>query len=401
MIKQLLHSKYFKQYITTLETITHQPNHLAELEHNQHIAWQKALAQLGVSPRADATAIQQAIQERIADLATIICDVCDRAPLAQLVSLVTPHLPANTLNCYALKETVLIDMLQRQPPEGTLIYLEYASITECLLHESVYEIMAALRFSESAEWMKRFLQQYHNLTAADFEYRPMQFLTLAPEKWWKLAAPFATKKKHHFSHLKEAGVVFWYPSSDDAVQDHGTFVLMMLLHYIFEVQFYSSWFAHNASILPHFGEAFVHTLQGDGDLCASDQYHLPIIQQYHLKNTLGKPHPDPCAFEPHVMPEALYWRKAMETFFAVIRSHPKYDRVSFWESCYTIGEQVDGQLVTLNVVDNLLSTTVQFNYHWREDLWNAVFAHYFSAATLEKNIIHYFAVKQIDLNHIV
>jgi len=401
MLQTLLQSKQLQAYIATLETITGKHDHLASFELAQQRHWQHTLSKLGLPATADAATLQREIQARVSDLTTLVATVCDQSNLAQLVQLVTPHLPADALQCYALKESVLVDFLQRQAPEQTVRYLGYGSITECLQHESVYEIMAALRFSESADWMQRFLQQYHTLTAADFEYRPVQFLTLAPEKWWQLAAPFATTKKHHFSHLKEAGVVFWYPSINNAIQDHDTMVLMMLLHYIFEVHFYSQWFEHHASVLENFGQVFVQTLQGDSHLCAINQYHLPIIQQYHLKKTLQKSLVDECTFEPHVMPEVLHWRKAMRTFFSVLSQQPNYERVAFWETCYTAGQQVTGQMVTFNVVDNILSTTTPLTYHWREDIWNALFIHYFSADILEKNIIHYFASQQIDLNHII
>ncbi len=398
MIKQLLQATHFQRYIKVLATATNQPHHLQPFEEAQQLAWQAALVALQVPQTADAGTIMIAVQDRVKLLGQIVNDTFDQLEWEPLLAKLIPHLPSDTLTCYALKPAVIEHLLRKQLPLRTLQYLGYSNLTECLAKESIYELMAALRFSESGEWMQQFLAQYEELTADDFEERPIQFLTLSPEKWWKLAEPFATKKRHHFSHLKEAGVVFWYPSPQrQQTQDHGLAVVMMLLHYLFEVNFYSQWFKAQAVQQPDFGRIFVTTLQGDTELCAKDAYHLPIIQQYHLK----QPNPDPCVFQPHVMPEALHWRKAMTTLSAAIQFHPQYHRVAFWETCYTVGEQVNGQLVTLNMIDNVLSTTVQFNYHFREEMWNALFAHYFSSDLLEGSIIRYFADKQIDINDLI
>lgn len=397
MIKQLLQAKHFHPYIKALATLTAKSNHLQLFEQAQQQAWEQALLALEVNSADRPEVIVQAIQGRVTELGEMVNSIFNGFELDQILQILKPHLPAEALQCYALKPVVLRALLQKQLPQATLQYLGYATLDACLAKESLYELLAALRFSESAQWMQQFLQQYNTLSANDFERRPVQFITLAADKWWRLAEPFATKKKHHFSHLKEAGVVFWYPSPQrQQPQDHDLAVVMMLLHYIFEVHFYSQWFEQQAPTLPNFGQVFVATLQGDPELCLFDVHHLPIIQQYHLK----QPNPNPCVFEPHVMPEALHWRKAMTTLFSVLRQHPQYHRVAFWETCYTVGEQISGQLVTLNVVDNVLSTTVQFNYHFREEMWNALFAHYYSDAILEGNIIRYFAAKQINLRQI-
>lgn len=395
MIDQLLQATHFQRYINTLAQLTQQPNHIAAFEQAQQQAWAQALLALEVTANDQPATIQAAVQERVALLQQIIQDTFTDLTWTGLLNTLRPQLPADLFTCYALKPTVIERLLRQQPPLHTMQYLGYETLDECLAKESLYELMAALRFSESSDWMQLFLQQYAQLTAADFELRPVQFLTLESSKWWRLAEPFARKKRHHFSHLKEAGVVFWYPSPDATQpQDQSLAVVMMLLHYLFEVHFYSQWFQTQAAKLPNFGEVFVATLQGDTELCARDLYHLPIIQQYHLK----QPNPHPCVFQPHVMPEALHWRKAMTALMQALRLHPDYDRVAFWETCYTVGALVQGELVTLNIVDNVLSTTVQFNYHFREDMWNAIFAHYYSPEQLEQTIIHYFASKQIDLN---
>ncbi|MBI4407616.1 MAG: hypothetical protein HY565_03900 [Candidatus Kerfeldbacteria bacterium] len=392
MLKQLLQSKRFPHYIRIVEELTGQPDHLASFEQAQQAAWQTAMQQLGIT--AQANDIQPALQYHTTVLGGMVNDVVGTFSWESVLSLLRPHLAAAVLECYAIKPAVLQRLLEAHPPQHVLAHLGYTTVAQCLQQEPLFEIMAALRFAENHHWMETFLRSYQVLTAADFERRPVQFLTLEPAKWWKLAEPFALKKKHHFSHLKEAGIIFWYPSpQSQQLQDQTLIVLFMLLHYLYEVHFYSRWFEHSVKQDSHFSAVFIDVLRGDTDFCAVDDYHLPIIQQYHLKTA----HPNSCALEPHVMPEALHWRKAMTTFFALLRHHPQYHRVAFWETCYTVAESVQGKLVTLNIVDNVLSEHRQFTYHWREDMWNALFVHYFGQATLERSIIHHLANKQIDL----
>jgi hypothetical protein len=326
----------------------------------------------------------------------------------ELLQIIRQHIAPETLQGYFIKPAVLREYLLAHPPVTVVQYLGYTSIEQCLETESLFEILAALRFAESEEWMTSYLAQYERLDSDSIEYRPVQFMLLAPEKWWKLAEPFAKKKKHHFSHLKEVGVVFSYPGPNQLNNSHYLHIfVMMILHYIFEVKFYSNFFEQNierysnSESQNNFGHVFIEILQGDKNMCATDTDHLPIIQQYHLK----KPHPDPCVFEPHLMPEVLHWHKAADTFFLILDQHPHYELFSFWNSCYTVGSYVDQQLLTLNFADNILSrksvSEPPLVYHYKEDLWNEVFSQYFSETILEQAIIHDFAEKVVNLNTLI
>lgn len=404
-----LTARKFEDYIAQLESIPGKAGTLELFFTQQKNQWHTAVDILQPES-ATADAISVAINKRVVELTTVTNEVFNHIAVGttdgwmELLNIIRQHIPSETLQGYFIKPDVLREYLLSHPPTNILTYLGYQSIEQCLKKESLFEILAALRFAESEAWMKSYLEQYELLGSDSFEYRPVEFMLLSPEKWWKLAEPFAVKKKHHFSHLKEVGVVFSYPGPNQLNNAHYLHIfIMMILHYIFEVKFYSNFFEHNIQkysnieAQKNFGHVFIEILQGDKNICAPDRNHLPIIQQYHLK----KPNPDPCVFEPHVMPEVLHWHKAADVFFQIVSKHLKYELFSFWNSCYTVGSYVDQQLLTLNFPDNILSHDTPLVYHYKEDLWNTLFSQYFSETILEQAIINDFAEKVINLNTLI
>lgn len=390
----ILRTQRLSEYVALLEQFTGKHGIIEQLEAQQTVQWQQALTQLAVSAQPSTSELRQACNENLALLNQLVVDTIGTFDWAHVLEQLCQHIPKPVLHGQFLRRECLENMVRHCPPTTAVAAAGYASVEAYLKKESVYELLAAARFTEPAAWMRRYLQQYHALTTLDFSYQPMQFMLLEPQRWWKYAAPFAAKKKHNFSHLKEAGLVFWYPNESyrtDHTQLHR--LVLMLLHYIYEVHFYATWFERYLFSLDSIGRYFVDTLLGDTLVCAVDRHHVPILQQYHLKQA----HPNPCVYEPHTMSEALHWGKAIGTLTALIRQHPSFPRVAFWEKCYTVVQPLDGQLVTLNVMDVLLSQDEWLLYHAREDIWNAIFAGFTSREQLEQAILHFFASKQIDL----
>lgn len=390
----ILRTQRLPEYVALLEQYTGKQGVIKQLEAQQTELWQHALTQLAVSTHPSIGELRQACNQNLALFNQIVIDTIGTFDWEYLINQLRQHIPTSVLHGQFLRRECLETMVQHCPPVTAIAAAGYSSIEAYLQKESVYELLAAARFTESPEWMRQYLQQYHDLTPLDFSNQPMQFLLLEPQRWWKYAAPFAAKKKHNFSHLKEAGVVFWYPNESyrtDHTQLHR--LVLMLLHYIYEVHFYATWFERYLFSLHGIGKYFVDTLLGDTLVCAVDRHHVPILQQYHLKQA----HPNPCVYEPHTMSEALHWGKAIGTLAALISQHPNYPRVAFWEKCYTVIQPLDGKFVTLNVMDVLLSQDEWLLYHAREDIWNAIFAGFTSYEQLEQTILYYFSSKQIDL----
>ncbi len=402
-LRAQLDATHFDEYIERLESIPGHKGTLEKLVESHVQRWDVALQSL--KPK-DLTvqAVESAIQRCVQQLNIATNDLLTGISLGttegwqSLTHMLMQIVPPDTTTGYFLKPEVLHTFLRAIPPTTVLQHLGYASIDECLEKESVFEIMAALRFAETEEWMERYLRNYGSLTADSFEIRQVKFLMLNPSKWWKLAEPFAKKKKHHFSHLKEVGVVFSYPAPDQI--NHSEYLhvfVMMILHYIYEVKFYAEFFQRNIHRYDDFGNVFIEILRGDINICSTNVDVLPIVQQYHLK----KPNPNPCVFQPHVMPEVLHWHKARKTFFALLQQHPDYSQFTFWNNSTDVASFVGDELVTLNFADNILSREINLVYHYKEDLWNSIFNAYFSETILEEAIIHNFADKTINLQLLI
>jgi len=390
----ILQTQRLQKYLTALEQQTGRSGVIEQIEAKQTKQWQSTLQALQVSAQPTVTELRAACEQNLVLLNQIVLDTIGTFDWDRVIVLLRQHIPSQVLHGQFLRRECLETMVRQCPPQRTVAAAGYTSIEAYLQKESVYELLAAARFTETAEWMQRYLQLYRTLTSRNFTYQPVQFLLLDPKRWWKYAEAFALKKKHNFSHLKEAGVIFWYPNESfrtDHTQLHR--LLLMLLHYIYEVHFYASWFERYLFSLNRIGDYFVDTLLGDTLVCAIDPHHIPILQQYHFKQAK----PNPCVYEPHTMSEALHWGKAIGTVTQLIAQHPEYHRVAFWKNCYTVIQPLDGTLVTLNLMDVLLSRDTWLLYHAREDLWNEIFAGYTSHDQLEHTILHYFASKQIDL----
>ena len=95
------------------------------------------------------------------------------------------HIPSHVLHGQFLSRDCLEKMVRHCPPRTTITAAGYSSIDAYLHKESVYELLAAARFTESSDWMQRYLQNYRSLTPRDFTYQPVQFLLLEPQRWWK------------------------------------------------------------------------------------------------------------------------------------------------------------------------------------------------------------------------
>ena len=101
-------------------------------------------------------------------------------------------------------------------------------------------------------------------------------------------------------------------------------------------------------------------------------------------------HPE--AFEPHVHPEDLHWRKAEENL-AILDPEMK-----FWCDLDYVAKIADDDLpLTFNLMDVSLAYSndeayrSRYVYHFRESLWNEIFMRYMGHKNLEDSIL-----KQLD-----
>ncbi|MGC9046698.1 MAG: hypothetical protein ACP5IC_01085 [Minisyncoccia bacterium] len=286
---------------------------------------------------------------------------------------------------FFLKKEKAIEFLKQIPPQKILNYLHYNSVDEMLAKEDLLEIYAALRFIEGSDWLNNvFFKQYEKLTPDDFESRELTVKVLS-EKWNNAAQTFIQKKWHNISHLKELGVVFIIPATI-GISGELLRMVSLILHYINEIDFYSSIFKNIAESKTLFSFNVISLLRGDvyEEMFPDGQRSFwLVVQRYLAKDDEN----DWRLFYPHINPEALHWLKATENLVSLD------NELSFWKDLDWVGDYFkdeigDDILVSFNLIDTVMSLVkekelIKYLYHHQEALWNKIFMEYFSREELE------------------
>jgi hypothetical protein len=293
------------------------------------------------------------------------------------------------------------ELLEKFPPGNVLDFFGANSVSELLASQDFDSVFCSLRFTQDGQWMKNFFDQaYSQLSADDFEEREVKILILDP-KWAELAKKFTKKKLHNISHLKEWGIIFIIPT-DLKVPGQKLRTLLLLLHYLNEVPYYSRLF-RNFLTNPDFTNQLKSLLRGDvpDGQVPSGGTSIRIVQRYLAKDDEN----DFRLFEPHVNPEAEHWLKAMEDL-------AEADKILGWGENLGLKQFSDlncaadffldraggEKLVSFDLIDQAMSLVnqneVKYLYHQREALWNEIFAGFWGRdkmnRLIEENIVEGF-----------
>ena len=283
---------------------------------------------------------------------------------------------------YFLKKENIKNILLANPPRHLLEYLGYDNIDSLIANEDLTECFSALRFIESDEWMhETFEKEYSKFTIDDFEERDIEIKILG-EKWRKIAEKFVAKKHHNVSHLKEFGVIFLNPISENIpgklLRD-----FLLFLHYFHEIEFYSKLFRKYAKI-ENFSDNLKSLLRGDvKEIFTVENKDWLIVQRY-----LSKENPkDPRLFLPRVNPESLHWLRG-ERDFGNYFKNTFYSDLSIWSDLSWVGGffKINNkeEFLSFDIEDNTMSAVSFiegqgrqfFAYHQREAMWTRLFSEY-------------------------
>lgn len=293
-------------------------------------------------------------------------------------------------SCWVLKRSIAKKILKDHPPKEVMKIMKYRSIDSMLKNENLGEIFGAVRFAESADWLSAFNEKYTSLKPSDFESRLIEIIEMPMDRWADIAEPFIEKKRHNITHVKELGVILMLPIKKTKMPGLSITVLPLLLHYINEIRLYSSFFKLK-QVQPNFGKIVADTLNADpsnATIIAGQNIHWRVLQRYFGKLE-NENHPE--IFEPHVQPEDLHWRHAESVLFDI---DPK---INFWKGLDYVGLVDRKRPVVFNLMDiavayvNNARYENRVFYHFRESLWNEIFARYMGEKTLEDQVL-----KQLD-----
>jgi hypothetical protein len=326
------------------------------------------------------------------DRVTKIVGGTDADDVKQMVPLMVKAVEALPINrqVWVLKRSVAKRLLKTMPPQQLMKHLGYRSVDSMLKHENIDEVYTALRFSEGGEWLNKYNELFKTIKPSDFENRDISIVVMDHDKYVDLATHFVEKKLHNITHTKEMGVIVVVPMHANRMKGITLKSLPLIFHYINEIRLYSAFFKLK-QVNHNFGETVVETLIADpgaASQMAGQNVHWRVIQRYFGKMK-DENHPE--AFEPHVHPEDLHWRKAEEMLGQL---DPE---MKFWQEKDYVGKTVGGLPITLNLMDvslaysNEIAYDDRYVYHFRESLWNEIFMRYMGHANLENQIL-----KQLD-----
>jgi hypothetical protein len=350
--------------------------------------------QLGLDPDCSGPELYEALIKKVAaddELAARAIGGTDPSNLAQMIPLIVKAAENAPLpkSGWFLKEDKARAMLKRMPPLAIMDRLGYHLISQMLAKEDIYELFLALRFAEDPAWLNDFDRLYLDLKPTDFEDRAIKVKPFAASKWGDIAEHFIQKKRHNITHSKEMGAIAVMPMVEKRMTGVTLKVLPLLCHYFNEVRLYSSYFKLMQT-KKNFGAIVSDTLIADPShvkLVEHGHIHWRVIQRYFgkLKN---EKHPE--EFEPHVQPEDLHWRKAEEVLYEI---DPE---LKFWKDLDYVAvlKGSTHDTVTFNLFDlsfgysNGIGYDDRYLYHFREALWNEVFARYMGEKVLEEQLLN-------------
>lgn len=301
--------------------------------------------------------------------------------------------------CFRLKNSVARQMLISNPPPNSMKLLGFSDVKLMLKEVDFKEVYSALRFAEGEEWLSRFNLKYKNLKPSDFTRGKTEVIKM-PIRWAPLTKSFIQKKKHNITHLKELGLVVVIESLDPQLS-HGITLkaLPLITHYFYEIHLYSSFFK-NLAASHHdqpvqFGRIITDTILASPKIerkdlptninLAHQNVSWRVVQRYFGKLKDKEEHPE--IFEPHLQPEDLHWDKAESIIGRAIPELLVFEDLDF------VGMIKDGKPISLNLMDLTLSFSNKerygehLYYHFRESLWNEIFATYMGQDALENQLL--------------
>jgi len=301
------------------------------------------------------------------------------------------ELTGNLTNFY-LKESKARELLKLNPPKQIMASLGYGNdIDKMLEKEDCFEIFCALRFVEDSKWLNSvFFKPYKDLKKDDFEEREIKVIVLS-ERWAGIGKKFLGKKLHHMSHLKEMGIVFIIPLTE---QNPGEvlYLFFMSLHYIYEVDWHARLFETYRQE-PDFANKIIETLKVETTITSlidDEKMSWRIVPAYLAKSNSD----DPRLFEPHINPEDWHYNRTVLTIQRFANRFPEAG-LDFWSGLNVVGDYFltkdsKEEFISFDLFDNGISFLGRsdFNsrqlYHQQEALWNRIFVEYMGEEKTDK-----------------
>jgi hypothetical protein len=364
-----------------------------------HAVVDRTLSELGLTRDDTADTVYKALANRLVEFDTELFELLDKPDLSRM-SATCGKLCEVAMKVFTppkglfIKKEKVVELLEKYRPQSLLDHFGYSTIAELVEKEGYASVVAALRFTQTQEWMHTFFKEaYKGLSPDDFEERDVELMVL-DQKWLDIAEKFLKKKYHNISHLKEYGVIFVIPLKIDTPGETLR-MFTLILHYLHEVPFYAGLIRRYME-QPDFTTKLGSLLRGDvpeGQAPESPHVTWRIVQRYLAKDDEN----DFRLKEAHVNPEAEHWLRAEQDLGRLSRMLPETRELDlgYWTGLDFVGdffkdEKGDEILISFDLIDLLMSLVqkgeIKYLYHQQEALWNKLFIEYLGKERLDASI---------------
>ncbi|HYH36075.1 MAG TPA: hypothetical protein VD706_01080 [Candidatus Saccharimonadales bacterium] len=289
-------------------------------------------------------------------------------------------------DCFALKNSSLRAVLRKLPPKKTMKQMGYRSLDSFVKQETPVSILAAAWLNEGVSWQHRLLEQYKQLTPADFEIRDVIITRPDSRRWRELARSAAKAKKHTVLSFKEAGALVLLPIPEDAPDGAVTATLTLALHELNRIRAAST-FLKLCQVRPDFGTIVKTVAREEPELgvkLLEQPLSWSLIQRYYARLTEQFREE---LFEPHIRLEDMGWRPVEHTLSAI------EPNLAFWKNSAHLGVLHHRRPVSLNIVDvalnycNKLPFEQRITHYFKQSLWHELLLQYVPHETVEQTVM--------------
>lgn len=354
-------------------------------------AMQDRLRQLGLDP-LDTTGreLYAALMQRVKEDNAIFQDLLGVASVddgKQLTTIVERFIQTLDMpkEVFALRSVAAKRLLRKYPPRRAMKRLGYRSVDSMLKHEPCSLIFTAAHLVETAPWHKQITAAYRRLTPSDFECRDLQIMAPVNRRWESLAQEYVLQAKQNIIGLRELGTVVLLPLPTLRIEAAPLAVTLLVLQAVNEIATASTYLKMH-QVRADFGEVVADISRNEpltkAEIAGSA---LPwkVVHRYFAR------HPEaynPHLFEPHVHQDDLHWHAAEDL---LQKLHPRFE---FWSGSGHLGLLAKGGIVSLNIMDSVLSfcNTLPYEkrlvHYARNHIWHELLLRYMRQANIEQTV---------------
>ena len=242
---------------------------------------------------------------------------------------------------WSLKRTVLKKLLQKHVPHRAMKALKYRSAVSLLKRETPATIYATALLVENPTYKKILFGELKQLTASDFESRPVELVTYTKEQWASIKKYVKTQTLPVFS-LPEAHAVVLLPVAPKRKDTYVLLVTALVLHELRRLKVEASRLKYRSmhpQLHEHLQNLAVHAVSEDLTI------HGQQVHWHHLHRIFSRADGLPEYLGMHMSDVDLSWL-AIEAQLSAID-----ERLSFWLDTQHLGFVSQEAVVSLHLID--------------------------------------------------